>query len=211
METIPNYRRLAWVVLVPWLFLASSGISQIRSYELTATMTNNGSGLYTATGKTNNLTVPEGRQLECINYSHFFPMGGSGNINFSIQAQYEGSSKKLLEFYQSTSPTNAVGTVIIGPCSVDLVLAASWNYSGGGEPATPTVFIRFEESERKSISGGANLLAPSSSVVVPSNATGDVDVLLEQSTDMITWTQCLPGTYNASTQKRFFRVRAVEK
>jgi hypothetical protein len=23
--------------------------------------------------------------------------------------------------------------------------------------------------------------------------------------------QCLPGTYNASTQKRFFRVRAVEK
>jgi len=51
----------------------------------------------------------------------------------------------------------------------------------------------------------------STSVVVPSNATADVDVLLEQSTDMITWTQCLPGTYNASTQKRFFRVRAVEK
>jgi hypothetical protein len=48
-------------------------------------------------------------------------------------------------------------------------------------------------------------------VVVPENATGDVDVLLEQSTDMITWTQCLPGAYNASTQKRFFRVRAVEK
>ena len=48
-------------------------------------------------------------------------------------------------------------------------------------------------------------------VVVPSNAVGDVDVLLEQSNDMITWTQCLPGTYNASTQKRFFRVRAVEK
>jgi hypothetical protein len=51
----------------------------------------------------------------------------------------------------------------------------------------------------------------STSVVVPSNAVGDVDVLLEQSNDMITWTQCLPGTYNASTQKRFFRVRAVEK
>ena len=48
-------------------------------------------------------------------------------------------------------------------------------------------------------------------VVVPSNAVGDVDVLLEQSNDMITWTQCLSGTYNASTQKRFFRVRAVEK
>jgi hypothetical protein len=56
----------------------------------------------------------------------------------------------------------------------------------------------------------ANII-PTASVVVPVSATGDVDVLLEQSTDMITWTQCLPGTYNASTQKRFFRVRAVEK
>jgi len=69
------------------------------------------------------------------------------------------------------------------------------------------------EYETTSISS-SNLSAqiiPSASVVVPANATGDVDVLLEQSTDMITWTQCLPGTYNASTQKRFFRVRAVEK
>jgi len=57
----------------------------------------------------------------------------------------------------------------------------------------------------------ASASVSSASVVVPADATGDVDVLLEQSTDMITWTQCLPGTYNASTQKRFFRVRAVEK
>ncbi|NBU71974.1 MAG: hypothetical protein EBS53_11095 [Bacteroidetes bacterium] len=50
-----------------------------------------------------------------------------------------------------------------------------------------------------------------SSVVIPTTATGDVDVKLEQSADNITWTECLPGTYNSSTVKRFFRVRAVEK
>ena len=42
-------------------------------------------------------------------------------------------------------------------------------------------------------------------------ALGDVDVKLEQSADNVTWTDCLPGTYNSSTVKRFFRVRAVEK
>jgi hypothetical protein len=50
-----------------------------------------------------------------------------------------------------------------------------------------------------------------SSVVIPTTATGDVDVKLEQSADNVTWTECLPGTYNATTVKRFFRVRAVEK
>jgi hypothetical protein len=50
-----------------------------------------------------------------------------------------------------------------------------------------------------------------SSVVIPATATGDVDVKLEQSADNVTWTDCLPGTYNATTVKRFFRVRAVEK
>jgi hypothetical protein len=48
-------------------------------------------------------------------------------------------------------------------------------------------------------------------VVIPSTVNGDVEVVLEQSQDGVTWTQCLPGTYNASTVKRFFRLRAVEK
>ena len=50
-----------------------------------------------------------------------------------------------------------------------------------------------------------------SSVVIPTTALGDVDVKLEQSADNVTWTECLPGTYNSSTVKRFFRLRAVEK
>ena len=50
-----------------------------------------------------------------------------------------------------------------------------------------------------------------SSVVIPTTALGDVDVKLEQSADNVTWTECLPGSYNSSTVKRFFRVRAVEK
>jgi hypothetical protein len=61
-----------------------------------------------------------------------------------------------------------------------------------------------------SSSGTVNNIS-STSVVIPTAATGDVDVKLEQSADNVTWTECLPGTYNSSTVKRFFRLRAVEK
>ena len=51
-------------------------------------------------------------------------------------------------------------------------------------------------------------LTPSTAVVVPADAGGPVNVVLESSTDLITWTPALPGSYGTSTQKRFFRVRA---
>ena len=63
----------------------------------------------------------------------------------------------------------------------------------------------------KKLSTGSTSAVSATSVVVPSTATGDVDVKLEQSADNVTWTECLPGTYNSSTVKRFFRLRAVEK
>lgn len=52
---------------------------------------------------------------------------------------------------------------------------------------------------------------PTSAVVIPTDATGPVNVILESSTDLVTWTQAVPGTYGASTAKRFFRVRAVNQ
>jgi len=52
---------------------------------------------------------------------------------------------------------------------------------------------------------------PSNSVVVPADNAGPVEIILEQSSDLINWTVALPGTYGTTTEKRFFRVRAVRK
>jgi hypothetical protein len=52
---------------------------------------------------------------------------------------------------------------------------------------------------------------PSNSVVIPSNATGSVAIILESSSDFVTWTAANPGTYAPTTQNRFFRVRAVQQ
>ena len=49
---------------------------------------------------------------------------------------------------------------------------------------------------------------PSNAVVIPADAGGPVNIILESSTDLITWTSASPGTYGTSTEKRFFRVRA---
>ncbi len=52
---------------------------------------------------------------------------------------------------------------------------------------------------------------PSNAVVIPADAGGPVQVLLESSTDLITWNSALPGTYGTSTTNRFFRVRTVRQ
>lgn len=57
----------------------------------------------------------------------------------------------------------------------------------------------------------ATSTTPSNAVVIPSNSTGNYDVVLEGSADMVSWSAVTPGLYDASnTTLRFFRVR-VEK
>jgi len=48
----------------------------------------------------------------------------------------------------------------------------------------------------------------SNAVVIPSDAAGPVEIILESSQDLISWLPALPGTYGGSTSNRFFRVRA---
>ena len=74
--------------------------------------------------------------------------------------------------------------------------------------SVPVVLV-YERLDSTALTSGTP--TQGSSVVIPTTALGDVDVKLEQSADNVTWTDCLPGTYNATTVKRFFRVRAVEK
>ena len=60
---------------------------------------------------------------------------------------------------------------------------------------------------------GANVVSnyvPADAIVIPASATGNVQIILESSTDLVNWTAASPGTYGASSAtNRFFRVRAV--
>ncbi len=56
---------------------------------------------------------------------------------------------------------------------------------------------------------GSDKIKASNTVVIPSDAEGPVQVILESSMDLITWTGAEPGTYGASATNRFFRLRAL--
>jgi hypothetical protein len=50
---------------------------------------------------------------------------------------------------------------------------------------------------------------PANAVVIPTDATGPVQIVLESSSDLVNWTSSLPGTYGSTYTNRFFRVRAI--
>jgi len=55
----------------------------------------------------------------------------------------------------------------------------------------------------------ANVL-PANAVVIPEDAGGQYQVILESSTDLLNWAVANPGTYGGSTPRRFFRTRIVK-
>lgn len=89
-----------------------------------------------------------------------------------------------------------------------LLIPGPFTIQKNGDTSTLLVY---EIMDNLGSSSAAQIPSQGSSVVVPTSAAGDVDVKMEQSADGVTWTECLPGTYNSSTVKRFFRLRAVEK
>jgi hypothetical protein len=175
-------------------------------------------------GKTNEITLRNGEEM-LIHGVNITPISQNASLAFIRKKMPSGQV-----FAIGSSATNAGFSSnwtgpIVGPAIIEYGLDpanASYSISAGQFGWTPTndigsflktscdFLLEIKDSGLSTTNLNSSKIS-STSVVVPSNAIGDVDVLLEQSNDMITWTQCLPGTYNASTQKRFFRVRAVEK
>lgn len=77
-----------------------------------------------------------------------------------------------------------------------------------GYGATPQ-WATFQIGMPASVSVISNYV-PADAVVIPTSATGNVQIILESSMDLVNWTAANPGTYGASSAtNRFFRVRAV--
>jgi hypothetical protein len=214
------------------LFLGKNlGNTQVSQFELKESRTYLGTRsswgntlhIYNFSGETNTVSLPAGKKMTVIEFLQR-PTSSHSSIA-TIEVQYTNSTEKFIVFSlpitgTSAIPTNGpVGKTFVGPCVIQVILIGSGELSihSSNDINNPIYFPqstlwRYEINDYGSDSTfGGSPLVSTASVVVPSNAVGDVDVLLEQSNDMITWTQCLPGTYNASTQKRFFRVRAVER
>lgn len=167
--------------------------------------------------RTNNpITIPAGETWELLSAeSSTIGTRYVANTQFLVSPTLVVSCQDS-EIYYPTAPTEGSEKNFIN------FSTSTWVWSGndGSLPVTgpATLSVRTYDNfvpvvllTYKKINLESSLIKSSTAIVVPSNATGDVDVKMEQSSDNVTWTECLPGTYNSSTVKRFFRLRAVEK
>ena len=170
------------IKLIIFLFILINNhlYSQIQSVSLAG-----------GTTPSHRINIPEGQVLEVIDFK---------TPSVSIPgALILNSNADLCEWDSAgRSYTRRVFVKFIpGPANLDLVCA-----QGGTslEYATYFSYKIYDNSPTPT-------QLPSNSVVIPSDANGSVRVVLESSVDMVNWTEALPGTYGASTAKRFFRVR----
>jgi len=148
---------------------------------------------------TNSIVIPNGETWQIVNWTatgswndYYFRLSTSDAISLAGT----GGAFLSLENPASSQP---IGVVIQGPNTLRAQSAVLQS------PGYDYYIVL-----KKILSMSSNSVS-ATSVIIPTSATGDVDVKLEQSADNVTWTECLPGTYNSSTVKRFFRLRAVEK
>jgi hypothetical protein len=132
------------------------------------------------------IDIPQGQVLEVID----FKTGDWGSWGTLI---LNGSIPLVERVFASTSAytVKVFVKLIPGPAFIDVI------------PYQVPTYFSYKIYDNSSVP----TQLPSNSVVIPSDANGNVRVVLESSVDMVNWTEALPGTYGASTAKRFFRVR----
>jgi hypothetical protein len=104
--------------------------------------------------------------------------------------------------YRSEMPTSY--PVILGPAKI------IFSYNSKHSLQTRPEFV-FTYDLQKTTTSNSSPSLPSNTVVIPTDASGPVEIVMESSKDLVNWTRAEPGTYGTDTPKRFFRIRAVVK
>lgn len=135
------------------------------------------------------ITIPAGQVMQVFNFTHESTTSylrltkDSNSLNVLQSISMEGSTSNI-----------AQQSYFVGPATLQLT---------GGR-----VCLSYKLFDNPTVAGTT---VPSTAVVIPADASGPVNIILESSTDLLTWTPASPGSYGSSTAKRFFRVRAVSQ
>ena len=123
--------------------------------------------------------------------------GDTASANYmSNEAFIDVTINRTLIRLDGNDPAQANLPVITGPATVRLANFTTTNAA----LATFTV-KRVGDPEP----------TPGQIVVIPDDGSGNHEVFLESSTDMVNWTKTSAGIFNSSNAARFFRVRIVKK
>lgn len=152
------------------------------------------------------LVVPEGKVLEVVDF--FVTNGQTATPADGTQAVMEttpetGTPRPMLlpRQWNASAPVGGARTPLrlLGPLSLRVRAEVGSN-------------VRYFLYYRLIDNVDTAATQTGQTVVIPDDASGDVEIILESSKDLVNWTAANPGTYNSeTTDQRFFRVRAEKK
>jgi hypothetical protein len=158
-------------------------------------------------------------------YIHENQVAWVGSLSVDVEG-LDSNQTLGIDYNQLGSTTTLTGNIpsttqpISGPASVRVRIKPRsarstnvsnnnpphWSYSSGNnwdfQASEGYVTFRIVGSEKE--------VSKKFATVIPENSSGNVDIILEQSTDLINWSAVNPGSFPPSTAKRFFRVRSQE-
>ncbi len=193
-------KRLSKILLAVWLLGAVDANAELKKFVYKAPQAEPDQSLTQSVA----LTVKEG---EVIIPKSLWSSGSL--IEASASASHGSGVRTPILFTKPVGggvdiKTEDLAHPIVGPASVSFYIRY-WNRQAPG-----IVFIYDLQKTINTISNTSPSL-PSNTVVIPTDASGPVEIVMESSKDLVNWTRAEPGTYGADTPKRFFRIRAVVK
>ena len=147
-----------------------------------------------------NLIVPPSSGLPLPLYSQTITLaaGDTAEAVFSSWSDYLEFQIGTDTFYaQPSNGTQLRPPKIAGPA----ILRARRDTNFAQASLTVIAITRANSAEN---------VIPANAVVIPEDAGGQFQVVLESSTDLLNWAVANPGTYGGSTAKRFFRTRILK-
>lgn len=142
-------------------------------------------------GTNSTCTIPAGCSGKVVSFNAYIQNGfyAGASVLIAVPSATNAVASMTIDYAQYV--TNRHSPVIAGPATLSV-----YGYLAN---AMATVEISCSDES----------YTPSAGVVIPSDATGPVNIIMESSADMVNWTMANPGTYGSSATNRFFRVRAI--
>ena len=140
-----------------------------------------------------------------------------GHIEWIVEIDDVNTTSTIAHAYDDKNgPINFPGTIIDGPGWIKGYEAGlGTNYY---TVTYATVEILPTSEMQKYLPGGGGSSSSSSAsgeqknvTVIPENTPSNVQITLEQSTDLVNWSVVQPGSFAPSTTKRFFRIRSEQE
>jgi hypothetical protein len=150
----------------------------------------------TLTGSTPTKAVSAGSLVEVVGTNK----NNDGNIEFLRFTFADGASTKMaLRGKESGQFNDMKGNAFTGLTAVTLEQA-----NGTPAPNTSVTLKITPANEIGTTPAGAVL-------VLPENSTGDYDVVIESSDDLVNWGTVITQVVDGATSKNFFRARIIKK